>query len=268
MTDHTQSHDPRRSTDPLANDPIQAAPGPDGSPRTASTQPPVGAQHTGQSFDASSQGDARGTADVAKDEASNVKDTAVDAGRRVAGTAKEEASNVASEAKTQAKALFDEAKHELQGQAKTQQGRAAEGLQALGGQLSSMAQGQDGLAGQLVGEVGTRAEAAARWIGDREPADLLQEVQSFARRRPGTFIAIAAAAGLVVGRLARGMASGDDAAAPDQASGRHAIEPRTAYGYDERRVPQQASSVVDASRGASSTPIHDATRGVEGEELR
>ena len=49
--------------------------------------------------DTGTGGDSPSTKDVAKDEAGNVKDTAVGAGKEVAATAKEEAANVAGEAK-------------------------------------------------------------------------------------------------------------------------------------------------------------------------
>ena len=54
---------------------------------------------------------------MAKDEAGNVKDTAVGAGKEVAATAKEEAANVAGEAKQQAKSLVGAATSQLKDQA-------------------------------------------------------------------------------------------------------------------------------------------------------
>jgi hypothetical protein len=39
---------------------------------------------------------------------------------------------------------------------------------------------------------------------------VLDEVRAFARRRPGAYLAIAAGAGLLTGRLARGLAASDD----------------------------------------------------------
>lgn len=150
----------------------------------------------------------QGTADTVKDEAQHVRESATDAGRHVADTAKDEARHVAGEAKQQARQLLDQSMHEVQEQAKSQQQRAAEGMHTFGDDLRGMAEGtQSGLAAQLVSEVGDRASAAARWLEEREPADLLDEVKTFARRRPGTFIAIAGVAGLLVGRLARSIMS-------------------------------------------------------------
>lgn len=153
--------------------------------------------------------EAANVAGTAKEQAANVAGTAKDAGRHVAGTAKDEAGKVVGEAKQQARQLLDQTMHEVRDQAKTQQGRAAEGMRTFSDELRGMADGsapaQGGMASQLIDEVAQRASSAAGWLEDREPADLLEEVKSFARRRPGMFIAIAGVTGLLVGRLARGI---------------------------------------------------------------
>lgn len=48
-------------------------------------------------------------------------------------------------------------------------------------------------------------EAFADRLQNREPAELLDEVRSFARRKPGLFLLGAAAAGVLAGRLTRGI---------------------------------------------------------------
>ncbi|WP_206447710.1 hypothetical protein [Agrococcus sp. KRD186] len=150
----------------------------------------------------------QGTAETVKDEAQHVGESAKDAGKHIADTAKDEARQVAGEAKQQARQLLDQTMHEAREQARSQQHRAADGMHTFGDDLRGMADGaQSGLAAQLVSEVGERASAAARWLEEREPADVLDEVKAFARRRPGTFIAIAGVAGLLVGRLARSIMS-------------------------------------------------------------
>ena len=40
---------------------------------------------------------------------------------------------------------------------------------------------------------------------DRKPGQVVDEMQSFARRRPAVFLVLAAGAGLVAGRLTRGL---------------------------------------------------------------
>jgi hypothetical protein len=66
----------------------------------------------------------------------------------------------------------------------------------------------------------------------------VDEVQSFARRRPGVFLALAAAAGLVAGRLTRGIkAASSDGPAP-------AGDADTAYGDRAVLACGQAGSGV------------------------
>ncbi|HET8614440.1 MAG TPA: hypothetical protein VFL94_02865 [Actinomycetales bacterium] len=161
------------------------------------------------------------TTDVAKDEASGVRDTATQAGQHVAGTAKEQAGEVMSEAKDQARSLLDRTRGEMTDQASTQQQRAAESLHALSGELTSMArsQQQPGVATDLARQAADKAGQLASWLESREPGDVLHEVTTFARRRPGMFLALAAGAGVVAGRLTRGMTAGPPF--PGSSSARH-----------------------------------------------
>ncbi len=46
---------------------------------------------------------------------------------------------------------------------------------------------------------------ASDWLAQRDPGSLLHEVKSFARRKPGVFIAGALVAGVVAGRLTRAL---------------------------------------------------------------
>lgn len=152
--------------------------------------------------------DDQGKVDTAKQEAANLKDTATEQASNVAGTAKDEAKNVAHEAKSQAKDLFAQTQSELKEQAGVQQQRVASGLRSIGDELGSMASNSDqqGLATDLVRQVSDRAGSAASWLDSRDPGSLLNEVKSYARRKPGTFIAAAAIAGVVAGRLTRALA--------------------------------------------------------------
>ena len=126
----------------------------------------------------------------------------------MAATAKEQAGQVAGEAKGQAKQVLDQARRELTDQASSQHQRAAGGLHSLADELDGMTSGTQtsGVANDLAQQASSKIRDIARWLESREPADLLEEARSFARRRPGTFLAGAALAGLVGGRLTRGMA--------------------------------------------------------------
>jgi hypothetical protein len=169
--------------------------------------------------------DEQPTTQVAKGEAAEVGRTAADAGRQVAGTAAEQAANVAQEVKTQARDLVGEARGQVQDQARAGQQKAADGIRALSQELRGMVEGgqpQSGAVSEVARQAAERADRLADWLGQREPGDLLDEVRTFARRRPGAFLLGAAIAGVVVGRLTRGAV---DAARADSGP-----TPQRAYG--------------------------------------
>jgi len=125
----------------------------------------------------------------------------------VASTAGQEAKQVTREAKDQARQLWSQTRSDLTDQAATQQTRVAGSLRELADQLGQMAGAadQDGMARGLVDDVARRAGDAASWLDQRDPGNLLDEARSFARQRPGTFLAIAAGVGVLAGRLSRGL---------------------------------------------------------------
>jgi len=175
--------------------------------------------HRASSFDTTDTGP-DSTRDVASDEARSTVEDAKASGQQVAATAKEQAGQVAGEAKGQAKEVLNQARRELQDQASSQHQRAAGGLHSLADELEGMATGtapSSGVATDLVQQASSKARELARWLESREPGDLLDEARSFARRRPGMFLAGAAVLGLVGGRLTRGMAdeARDDSGTPD-----------------------------------------------------
>ena len=139
--------------------------------------------------------------------------------KSVAGTASQEAGRTAREATDQARMLWSQTRSELTDQAGTQQARAASGLRDLAQQLGSMARqsDQDGMARSLVDDVARRADDAATWLDQRDPGSLLEEARSFARQRPGTFLAIAAGVGVLAGRLSRSLV--DEARDSDDSTG-------------------------------------------------
>lgn len=146
------------------------------------------------------------TSQVARDEAGEVGRTAADAGKQVAGTAVEQAANVAQEAKAQARDLVGEARGQVGEQARVGQQKATDGIRALGQELREMADSgqQSGTASEIARQAANRVDQVADWLGQREPGDLVDEVRTLARRRPGAFLVGAALAGVVVGRLTRG----------------------------------------------------------------
>lgn len=158
---------------------------------------------------ASTEGGASKT-DAAKDEAADLKRQATDSAQTVAETAKTEAANVAAEVKTNARDLLHQAKSDLTDQAGTQQQKVAEGLRSISSELHTMASasGEPGVATDLVRQAAERSSAVAGWLDGRDPGSLLTEVKSFARQRPGTFLLLAAGAGVLAGRLSRSLQAG------------------------------------------------------------
>jgi hypothetical protein len=156
------------------------------------------------------QSGAAGKKDVAKEEAANVAGQAAGAAQNVAETAKAEAQNVAYEAKNSARDLLHQAKSDLTSQAGTQQAKAAEGIRSISSQLRTMADAPDqqGVASDLIRQAASSSESVASWLDNRDPGSLLDEAKSFARQRPGTFLLLAAGAGMLAGRLGRSLQAG------------------------------------------------------------
>jgi ElaB/YqjD/DUF883 family membrane-anchored ribosome-binding protein len=169
--------------------------------------PLSGRYPTGIPEPSAQRGQRPSTTDVAKDQAGEVANTASDAAKHVAGVAGEQAGQVASEATQQVKQLVQQTRSELNEQAATQQKRVASGLRSLSKELRAMAHGseQPGMATDLVQQAAERTNAVASWLEEREPGHVVDEVTRFARQRPGTFLAVAAGAGFLVGRLGRGL---------------------------------------------------------------
>ena len=146
------------------------------------------------------------TPGIHRDETSS---SATDEGKKVAGVAAEEAQNVAGEAKDQVRRLVDETRDQAHDQATTQRDRLVDTLRTFGDDLDAMASqgGTSGLAAEVARQAADRARSFGSSLDGREPAELLDDLRGFARRRPGMFLLGALAAGVVAGRLARGAAS-------------------------------------------------------------
>lgn len=186
----------------------------DSNPRdfTPPTTPPVTPlyeQTAGATASQEHPSSTSGKADTAKREAAGVAGDAQDATKHVASVTKDQAANVVGEAKSQFRDLADQTTSQLKDQAGVQQQKVSEGLRSVSDELSSMADRSEGsgIATELVRNLSGRAGSAAGWLDGRDPGSLLDEVKSFAARKPGTFIAIAAGAGILAGRLAKALAA-------------------------------------------------------------
>lgn len=202
MTENSWLRDESLETPPVA---------PQVPERQAAVFPPTGNRES--AVDSSTGADSK--SEAAKDEAAEVAQHATAAVQGVAGTAKDEAAHIVAEAKVNARDLITQAMSDLSEQAAIQQKRIAEGLRSVAEELHSMvsASDQPGIATDLVRQAAERSEAVGTWLNDRDPASLMADVKSFARHKPGTFLLLAAGAGIVAGRLSRSLSAG----APDSA---------------------------------------------------
>ncbi|QNN51699.1 hypothetical protein [Nocardioides mesophilus] len=162
------------------------------------------------------------TSDSKTDQAKQAAGTAKDESRHVAGVAQDEAKNVASEAKSQVHGLIDQATSQVEEQSRSQKDKLASTTRTFGDDLGSMAANGEGLAADLARQVAERAKSLSSHLENREPGELLDDVRDFARRKPGTFLLGALAAGVVAGRLTRG--------AKEAREGQSSSTTGTAYG--------------------------------------
>ena len=181
------------------------------------------------------------------DESKRVTATATDGAREVVSQAADEVSSVVGQARDQIDTLIGDARHELQQQADARSAQAAEGLRGLSHQFAALAGGRPGDADQLVHYMQSaqhKLSDVATRIEQRGPQGMLDEVTSFARRRPGVFLLCAAGAGFAIGRLVRSGAL-----------------TQTSNGHGEEQLPQTMASAqplsgavpgaIDVSTGAS-----------------
>jgi hypothetical protein len=188
-----------------------------------STPPVYGGSHdvgtnTGTGTGTGTSTDTAAAAKDAKDTAVDVAGTAKDAAATVAGTGKQAATevaqtgkdaalDVAGTAKEQATDLLGKTRQQLDEQVEAQRSSLVDTLRTLGDQLASMTENTDeqGTAVELAAKGRDRARSAADWLDQRDPAQVLDEVRRFGRERPGAFLLGAAVAGVVAGRLTRGV---------------------------------------------------------------
>lgn len=144
---------------------------------------------------------------------------AKDEGMKVASTAKDEAMTVVAESRRQAADLLREGAGQVQEQAAAQKTKAAEGLRALGDELQTMAGGtQAGPAADLAHQASQKITGFADWLDQNDPGTLVEEMRDLARRKPGTFLIGALAAGVLAGRVTRGVQGASSNGTPKSAA--------------------------------------------------
>ena len=156
----------------------------------------------------------------AKDQAADAAQAGKQAAGDVAQTATTAAKDVAQETASQAKQLAGKTGQQVREQASVQKDALVGGLRSLVDQLSEMTDGahSDGIAVELVSQARDRARSAAQWLDDRDPDEVVDGVRSLGRQRPGAYLTGSLVAGLLAGRLTRGVAA---VHSDDTSAGRH-----------------------------------------------
>jgi uncharacterized protein YjbJ (UPF0337 family) len=205
---------------------------------------------------------AKQVAGQAKQVAGQAQEAAGQAASEVKDTAKEQAQRVGAEAKTQVRNVAADVRGKVSDQARTQNDKLVGTIRDTAAQLDEMRGDRgDSPAAAVVSRVADGGRQIADYLDRNGPEGVLREVQDFARRRPGAFLATALAAGFVVGRLGKGVAKADpDAGETKPASDSFvstspSYTPEPAYpatGYTAE--PGYASSTEYASTGTG-TPV-------------
>ena len=116
---------------------------------------------------------------------------------------------------------------------------------------------QDGVATDLARQAADRARTAAGWLADRDPGSLLDEVRTFARRKPGTYLALALGAGVLAGRLTRGLTAPTDDHTTDDRQGDPGTPSTSAYQVTTGQPALTGGELPGAPVGYDPIPVTD-----------
>lgn len=212
-------------------------------------------QPYGQAGGTANGGTTESTTGTAKQQAGQVAQDAKESGKQVAGTAVEQGKDVMAEGRRQVSDLTRQTKQQVDEQSRVQKDKAAGGLRSLADELSTIGSGtggQSGVATDLAQQAASKVQEIAGWIESREPGQLVDELRTIARRKPGTFLLGAVAAGLVAGRLTRGAV---DAARSDDGSG--TTTPAGTPTYDDLAASRTDVDLTTAPAAADDLPAGD-----------
>jgi hypothetical protein len=136
-----------------------------------------------------------------------------------ADTLQHQAGRVTDEVREQAVSLGEDARRQLHTQARVQTEHLGETLESVADHLHALADGRPEEAGQardLLDRIADQVSEASQRIDELGFDGAVDELQRFARRRPGVFLASAAAIGFAGSRLAQGAKAERDG--PDRGS--------------------------------------------------
>lgn len=195
MTDEPRTH----SEDLLAPDPGELVFSHEAGAGSVAGVPATGTRSSPGATGGSAGGATGGSAgDAAREAKAGVADVAQEAKAQVA--------EVAHTATDHLQATLGDMRGDLRQQASQQTDRAGAGLRRLSEQLQALTRGDVDQAGP-VADYARQLEGRVRHMAERVEHQgfdgVVSDLRSFARRRPGAFLAGAAAAGFMAGRMLR-----------------------------------------------------------------
>jgi hypothetical protein len=144
--------------------------------------------------------------------------------------------------------MVDETRSQLRDKADAQTAGVADGLGRLADELRALANGHPDQAATVrryVDQAGSAMADVAGQLRNKDFAGIVDDLQRFARRRPGAFLATSAAVGFIAGRLVR--SARDDAGEADD------VDTSTSpTGNGASLAPQQLPSERPAPAGEGS----------------
>lgn len=183
-------------------------------------------------------------ATTAKGQGRHLVQSAAGQANEVVGAAKEEAARVAEEAAGEARGVLEETRSSIEEQAAAGAERLADNLRRLGEQALALAEGRPEEAamvreyvrqgGERVVGTADRVRSVADDVQSRGLGVLVEDLQHFARRRPGVFLLGTAVVGIAAGRAMRGASAQSDAPA-DQGQEAPATSDAPRSGVSRRR---------------------------------
>jgi hypothetical protein len=168
----------------------------------------------------------------------------------VAVTAKDQARTVAHEAREQTRQVLHQLRRHTDEQARHQSRRAAGAIRQWTGELEAIGDNAkpDSPMRGVVQQVAEQGHRAADYLETEGLHGAVRDVQDFARRRPGLFLAGALVAGFLVGRAVKAVASAEDPHADGTA---RRFDSGTGYGT---AYPGDGSGAAYGSGSPSSAP--------------
>jgi hypothetical protein len=188
--------------------------------------------------------------------ASGALDAVGSAASDTAAEARQQTRQVAGEVRAQARSLAADAKERVSTEARGQNDRLAVGIRRFADELDDMVRDRDDSAARgVVTQVSQGGRRVADYLAQHGPDGVLREVQDFARRRPGTFLAVAATAGFVVGRLGKGVFNAE--ASATGSSGGASLDRRSASAGSVGAPYGQAAPASASAWAVPATAVTD-----------